>query len=338
MTGSESSPQDNNLDIPLEKLIKALLDQSIPLSPKFLYRFSDLSGTELTQLKAVWPHIENQRRKGLLEDLELLMESNYLVSFESVFRIGFSDKDASIRQISIRALWGSEDSSLISEFLYLLENDEAYPVQAQAATSLGHFVYLGEIGRIHDEKLKMIVDKLIEVLEKNTSPLIGQYALESLGYSSHSKVPSLIEDAYDTNDEDWRTSALVAMGRSANEQWYPFVVNNLDHSNIKVRLAATQAAGKLAIPEALPILFELLSDENDEVQMAAVWALSEIGGDDARETLENLLDNTENEETLEIIEDALDNLSFNEDLQDFNIMDVSQDDLEDMTNIIKDEE
>jgi len=338
MAGSNNSPQDTGLDIPFEKLIEALLDQSTPLQPKFLYRFSDLSGTELTQLKEVWPHIENHRRKGLLEDLEILVETNYLVSFDTVFQIGLSDTDATIRQISIRALWESDDPSLISEFLYILENDDSHSVQAQAAASLGHFVYLGELGRIHDEKLNLIVKKLIETLEKGISPVIGQNALESLGYSSHPKVPNLIENAYDSIGEDWLTSSLVAMGRSANEQWYPFIIDNLDHGDTQVRLAATQAAGNLAIPDALPILFELLNDEDDEIQMTAVWALSEIGGDEARETLENLLEDTENEEALELIEDALNNLIFNEDLQDFNIMDFSEDDLEDMNNIIQDEE
>ena len=59
--------------------------------------------------------------------------------------------------------------------------------------------------------------------------------------------------------------------------------------------------------------------------MAAVWSLSEIGGEDVRETLENLLEETEDEEAIELIENALDNLIFNEDLEDFNFMDLPQD-------------
>ena len=45
-----------------------------------------------------------------------------------------------------------------------------------------------------------------------------------------------------------------------------------------------------------------------------------------REALENLLEETDDEEAIELIEDAIDNLMFNEDLQDFNFMDFPLDD------------
>ncbi|MGD8458601.1 MAG: HEAT repeat domain-containing protein [Anaerolineales bacterium] len=326
MLEQEFSSQDEISGISFDSIIDALLDSSNPFPAKYLYRLSDLGGEELSQFIKIWPNIETQRRLRLIEDLEVLVESNFLVSFESIFKLGLSDPQSEIRLVSIRALWECEDTTLIPKFIHILKTDNSLPTRAQAASGLGHFVLLGEIGKLQKKLYSIIVDTLLEVVEDKSLSQIGQYALESLGFSSHPKIPQLIEEAYDSGDEDWLASSLVAMGRTDDEQWHPMVVDNLDHHDLKVRLMATQAAGKLAIPDSIPLLLHLLSDEDDEIQMASVWSLSEIGGGDVRETLENLLEDTEDEEALELIENALENLIFNEDLQDFNLMDFSQDD------------
>jgi HEAT repeat protein len=330
MSDHESNSQDEVPDISVDELSSALLDLSNPLSPKYLYRLSDLGGDELSHLTSIWPQIDSQRRLRLIEDLEVLVESNYLVSFDSVFQIGLSDTNADIRQVSIRSLWECEDTSLIPQLIHTLKHDESVAVRAQAASGLGHFVLLGEIGKIQEKLLNNIVAALLDVMNDKSIPLVGQYALESLGFSSHPNVPILIEDAYDSGDEDWLASSLVAMGRSDDEQWHPLVVNNLDHHDVKLRLMATRAAGNLAIPDSIPPLLHLLDDEDDEIQMAAVWSLSEIGGEDVREILENLLEDSEDEEAIELIDNALENLIFNEGLQAFDILDFTQDNGEDL--------
>lgn len=326
MSEQDFSLQDEISDISINLIIDALLNSSNPFPAKYLYRMSDLGGEELFKLKNIWPQIETQRRLRLIEDLEVLEESNFLVSFISIFKLGLLDSQAEIRLVSIRALWECEDTTIIPQLIQILKNDESIPTRAQAASGLGHFVLLGEIGKLQENLYSNIIDTLLEVIEDKSLSQIGQYAMESLGFSSHPKIPQLIEEAYDSGDEDWLASSLVAMGRSDDEQWHPMVVDNLDHNDVKVRLMATQAAGKLAIPDSIPLLFHLLGDEDDEIQMAAVWSLSEIGGDDVRETLENLLEDTEDEEAVELIENALENLIFNEDLQEFNFMDFSPDD------------
>jgi HEAT repeat protein len=330
MLDHESSSQDEISDISFDELINALFDISTPLPPKYLYRLSDLGGDESSHLTSIWSHIDSQRRLGLIEDLEILAESNYLVSFDSIFQIGLSDINADIRQASIRSLWECEDPFLIPQLIHILKHDESVPVRAQAASGLGHFVLMGDLGKIQEKLLNNIVSALLDVMNDKSIPIVGQYALESLGFSSHPNVPILIEDAYDSGEEDWLASSLVAMGHSDDDQWHPLIVNNLDHDDVKVRLMATQAAGKLAIPDSVPPLLHLLEDEDDEIQMAAVWSLSEIGGDDVREILENLLEDTEDEEAIELIDNALENLIFNEGLQDFDILDFTQDDGEDL--------
>jgi HEAT repeat protein len=116
------------------------------------------------------------------------------------------------------------------------------------------------------------------------------------------------------------------------------VMDKLDHVDARVRLRAAESAGELNIQDASPVLIHLLNDEDEEVQFAAVWALSEIGGMDARVTLESLLEQTEDEEAIELIETAIDNLAYSEELQDFNILDLSNEDLENLTGEISKED
>lgn len=311
-----------DLEIPFHDLLEAILDENTQLKTRFLFRLSDLEGEELEELNAIWERITIFRRQRLLEDLELLADSNLVLSFDSIYRLALSDEDPIVRTSSIRSLWGSDEMDLIPIFLNLLEDDEFLEVRAQAASSLGHFIFLGELGEIKDVLWKPVVEKLTEVLESNEQPIVRRRALESLGFSNRSVVPSQILEAYEFGDEDWIVSALFAMSRSASEEWGPYVMKIFEHQNTEIRTMAAKAAGELELEEATPDLLMFLEEEDDEVRMAAVWALAEIAGEGAQEGLENLLGSTEDEDEIDLIESALENLSFNEDIHNFNLFDV----------------
>ena len=320
------TPQDpEESRISLEDTLAAVLDAATPLAARFLYRLSDLTGEELAKLAEIWPKIDPQRRENMLVDLELLAESNYVVSFESVNRLALKDPAAEIRKIAIRALWETESKDLARIFLEILENDPDIGVRAQAAYGLGQFIYLGELSKIARGDLERIVDRLIKTIEQKEPLQIQQRALESLGFSSDSRVPHLIEDAYDTEDPEWTVSALMAMGRTADEQWESIVMDKLDHADNDIALEAVRAAGELAIAEASPALLNYLQDENVELRLAAAWSLSEIGGHDARDGIQFLIDETEDDEELDLLEAAMDNLAFNEELGDFSLLDLDED-------------
>jgi HEAT repeat protein len=111
------------------------------------------------------------------------------------------------------------------------------------------------------------------------------------------------------------------MGRSADDRWTDDVLNSLVNDDDRIRRAAVQAAGELSIKSAGPLLLKILAEEEEEtVVSAAIWSLSQIGGEEARIFLQNLLDQTEDEEQIEYLEDALDNLAFTEDLDRFDLM------------------
>lgn len=327
---SDSGEKESEIDF--SDLVSALLDEDSPLPPRYLFKFSDLDGKELDELKGIWSNLSIDRKRNFLRDFEELTESNNLLSFENVCQIGLFDPDSEIRKLSIRALWESEDPVFIPIFLDILENDESIFTSAQAASGLGHYVYLGELDKISQERLHEITSLLIKVIQSDVvDEYIQQRALESIGYSSEPKTPGLIETAYYKADEDWLASALIAMGRSADEEWEPLVIDKIDHLSPLIRLEAVRATGKLEIAEATSVLLNHLDDEDEDVRTAAIWALSEIGGGEIPEALDRLLENTADEAEIDLIEQAIENLSFNGDLQDLDLYNISNQESEDIS-------
>jgi len=79
-------------------------------------------------------------------------------------------------------------------------------------------------------------------------------------------------------------------------------------------------------------LLNMLEDEIDDLELKneVIWALSQIGGEGVEETLDALLEATEDDDEIEVLEQALDNLSFNQDDNVFDFLDIEfdEDDLE----------
>lgn len=319
-------------EVTFDEVITALRDEEDPFPARYLYRLSGLEGEELGLIGRIWFDLSTERRLGLLEDLETLSESNTVMNFDAVNRIALGDADARVRQTAIRALWPSEQVSLVPKLIELLENDEDPEVRAQAASALGRFIYLGELGNIPQDTLKDVERHLLKALEADQDPLVMRRALESLGYSSRPEVPDLIEQAYENDDDDWISSALYAMGRSADDRWAPLVIERLKDANSDLTREAARAAGELELGDAIPALVELLQDEEQELRMAAAWSLSQIGGAGVEDVLQELLERTEDEDEIDLIEDALENLAFTHEMADMNILDFSPEELDEMSH------
>ena len=316
-------------ELSLEDLRSSLLDENTSLPPRYLYRFSDLSHEELEVLGGDWNNISIERRQRLLEDLEELEDTNTVVSFENIFRLALTDQDPLSRKIAVRSLWNYEDPDLISTFVDILQKDGSVEVRAQAASALGRFVYLGELEEIPEDKGNSVVEILLEIMESEAEESLRLRSLESLGFSGRESVRDLINEAIEYGDENWVASALVAIGRSSDEDWAPSVLEKLDDLISKVRLEAVRASGELGLEEASPALLYLLESEEDEIRIAAAWALSEIGGEGTRAGLETLLVETDDENETDLIQDALENLTLTEEIDAFNLLDMSEEDLED---------
>jgi HEAT repeat protein len=321
----EYSKQLNNFRL----VIDALLDNNRVLSTDFLPRFSDLEPGDVALLQEAWPRIHTDRRLALLLELEQLAEIDTLVNFDDVGRMALDDPDPRVRAAAIALLWEDQDVRLIPKYIHLMQQDEYEQVRAAAAKALGLYVYLGELEEISEEDHHRVEDSLLEVMGSNEPPPVRCNALASLGYSEREEVPALIQTAYDSGDRTWVTSALQAMGRSVDQRWAKAVILKIDHPIPEIQFEAVRAAGHLELKAARQPLLEMIEDPDrvtDEVRTAAIWSLTQIGGEEVRVLIEQLIDESEDEDEVEYLEGALENLEFTDGFPLFDMFDFDEED------------
>ncbi|RPJ27199.1 MAG: HEAT repeat domain-containing protein [Chloroflexi bacterium] len=318
----------NTASTSFQSVLDALLSDRKDFPRRYLQEFSDIGPLELKTLLDVWPRVKPGQKLTLLEELDALAEVDTLVSFDEVARALLIDPDPDIRTRAIRLLDEYEDPKVVPSYLDMLKNDPNVDVRREAANALHLFVDLGELEKISEDIYHQIEDALLASAASEDDVHVRRTALESLGYSSRTEVSTLIESAFHRQDPNWQASALVAMGRSADERWDDEVTRSLVHVDDRIRKAAVQAAGELSLQTARPILLKMLGEEEDaDILAAVIWSLSEIGGEDVRTYLENILDQLEDddEEQIAFLEEALDNLAFTEDLDRFDLLAVDPD-------------
>jgi HEAT repeat protein len=314
-------------DIPFQLVLDALLNTEDLFPPRYLNEFSDLEPDELRGLEKIWRSVPAWRRQALMEDVVVLEQKDTLLSFETLGRMALHDPEAPVRLLAIQILGEFDGRDLAASFLQMLQSDPDMEVRAAAATALGQFVYLGETDAIPEKLKQQIVNGLLEVFNGRDAELVRRMAFESLGFSGRDEIPAMIEAAYQSGNTEWTASALFAMGRSANEDWFPNVLASLENKMPAIRQEAARAAGELEIQEAVPILFEMLDDPDDETRLASIWSLSQIGGEGVREALEKLYRKTDSEEELEFLEEALDNLVYTEEIRLMPILAFPEDEI-----------
>lgn len=312
-------------DEAFDVVLARLRDTSQPVPMASLYHLSDLAARDQSALEALWPELSDERRQAIVLNLQEISEANFEVSFDSVFRLALEDESPDVRTVAIRALWDSEDPTLIAPFIDFMQHDPDPLVRAAAASALGRFVYLGEIDELPEAQAKRVQEMLLEVINGDDELEVRRRALEALSFSSRPEVAPLISAAYASDEAKLRASAIFAMGRTADADWAKQVRVELESPVPEMRFEAARAAGELELTDAGPLLAELTNDPDQQVREAAIWSLGQVGGDFARETLTQLLEQAEDEDMQDFIEEALENLDFTDEMQAFSMFEFEPD-------------
>jgi HEAT repeat protein len=319
--------------ITFQNILDHLLDSKKDIPRSHLSHYSDLDPKSLRLFLDVWPSVKPARKLLLLNELAAHLETDNIVSYEDIGRALLDDADGEVRARALLLLAESNDPKLASKLTDILLNDSELAPRMEAVNLIGEFILLGELEELSEDIQRKAEDALIKVIKSEDNPTLRKNALEALGYSSRIEIIMLIESAFERTDPTWVASALRAMGRSHDERWLEDVIGKLLDDDPRIKFAAVEAAGELNIQDAGPILLKMLEDEeeNDDVIAAAIWSLSQIGGDDARIYLLHLIEQTEDEDLTEFLEDALENLDFNEELNKFDLLSLDADnDLEEI--------
>ena len=297
----------------LEDYLKELRDTSKPLVVSKLVNLSDLSSKELEVFDGVWPSIDVARRREIAERLAELAQDNLDSDFDEVLRICLFDADSEVKIRAMEGLLECEERSLLDPLINLLMGDLDHAVRAAAASTLGTFALLVEFGELSANDVAKVEKALFTAYNnKNEQTDVRCRALEAVSTISKPQVDDLIRQAYQSNDLEFQSSALFAMGRNCNKSWLPIILKELRSPYPQLRFEAARACEEIESEEAVPRLIELIKDEDAQIQLAAIEALGRIGGQQAKKTLQDCLED-EDEVISEAAQDALDELKFWED-------------------------
>ncbi|MBX3056618.1 MAG: HEAT repeat domain-containing protein [Anaerolineae bacterium] len=295
--------------LPFASVLDALFTRD-PLPIHLLHRLSDLTAEELAAFQAGWTAVPTPRRRIIVRHLADLTEDNYVVDFVPVFRDCLSDPDEQVRTAALDGVWDATDTRLIPPIINLLQTDPVEDVRVAAAAALSHFVMLVEWGQLPERFAPPLVTALLAEYERaDTAVPIRRAALEALGAANHPRIAALIDEAYESGDEGMQISAVFAMGASADKRWLVTVLGEMDSPNPEMRAEAARASGHLGSSDAVAYLERLIADEDIEVQLAAIEALGRIGGDAAHNLLLRLAEEEEDDELLDAVDEALEELS-----------------------------
>jgi hypothetical protein len=269
-----------------EQLLEDLSSAAEAIKLSELYPFSDLTGSHLTEFREAWQVLPGEQRRRLAYALAELAEASFEVNFDAIFRFCLADPDPEVRAIAIDGLWENEDAGLIGPLLALLRNDSSPLVRSSAAEGLGRFVLAGELERIESPVQARIMTELLTTFHlAGENVEVRRRAMESAAYACTAEINQILDMAYYDDEEAMRISAVVGMGRSCDQRWAKFILDELESASAAMRYEAALASGELGLHQAVPALGELLDDADSQIRDAAIHALGQISGPEAKQVL-----------------------------------------------------
>jgi HEAT repeat protein len=132
-----------------------------------------------------------------------------------------------------------------------------------------------------------------------------RFAVEALSFLTSPEVSKIIEEAYAHPDQEMRMSAIFAMGRNGSARWHDAILEELHSPARELQLEAIRAAGEAGFDEAGKHLWRLTYSDDRDVKLEAIWSLGQTGWEGAFDRLDDLAFFSEDEETQNTAELAL---------------------------------
>ena len=267
---------------------------------------SDLSKGRAAIVAAAWPELPESARVAAVRKMSELGEERLDLSFGRALRIALDDPSPVVRQLAVTGLWEDEGADLRRRLLDLARDDASEDVRAEAAQGLGRFAERVAAGDLPAAEGHAVRATLRDLAGDEASAYgVRRRALEAIaGFGGDPEVNGLIGDAYASDDQGMRASAIFAMGRCLDPRWLDAVLRELESEEAELRYEAARAAGELGDDRAVPGLALLAIEPDAQIRYAAIAALGRIGGRAAVRVLRNLAEHAD-ERDAEVIEEAL---------------------------------
>ena len=309
MTEEQNQPKES-----FAQKLAILADNAQPFSTSRVSGLSNMGEAQQAQFERTWPGIETERRRRIVGTMNELVEDNIELDFSQALTFALRDADAIVRSRAIEGLWEDESRDLLQILTRLFENDPSHIVREKAALALARFAYLAEIKKLPERWYNRIRDALIGAIINPQEDIdVRRRAVEALGYFANDpQVAQLIGDAYKSDDDVMRASAIRAMGRNMSDVWMPVVRRELDNDEPALRYEAAYAAGEMGKDEFIQRLAAMVEDDDPQVRLEAIWALGQIGGPEAQRTL-RLLSQEGDEASRDAAKEALEEVRYADD-------------------------
>ncbi len=272
---------------------------------------SDLPAEALDETMRYWVQAPAEVRRHLANLLTVLADLSYEHSFLDLFRRLLEDEDAGVRKAALEGLIIEEadDYRLVEPLTRLLRGDEVDSVRAAAARALALLIERGVEGELPEARYRQAQEALLAAYRDTGETVeVRRRALEAVATAGGDEIAQLIDEAYESEAQAMRVSALYAMGSHGNAQrWKQRVLQALHSTDPEIRYEAAVASGKLDLAEAVPTLIELTEDVDDDVRKAAILSLGFIASEESIEGVLTALLEDEDESIREVAEEALGN-------------------------------
>ena len=287
-----------------------------------LRHFSAASPEEVQRFLEAWSALPDRYRTQLAGALADVAGIGGELALEPLFEVILDDDLPEVRCAALDGLSEIMDARLAERLVSLLATDPEAEVRADSASVLGIYLSECEDEEGWESTRRRVEDGLLEAINTDSEEvLVRRRALESYGFAEDPYADEVIMDAYDSDEDEMRASAVFAMGRRMDEEWLTIVHQEMDNEVEEIRLAAIYAASMIGSGGSVPHLLRVIGeDPDDEVRVAAVYALADIESPEAERLLQDLLESTD-EAILAAATDALEMWNAREDVGDMILFD-----------------
>ncbi len=283
-----------SIPVTLDEALESITSHDCSPSASHLSKLSDLSKEQLRIFRLSWSKLGDFQRQEVISKLAEIAEHNVEFNFDAIFKAGLEDRDQQVRLNSIAGLWENDEAWLMQKLLNILKSDKSTDVRIAAAQALERFCLIAELEEATLEHKEKLESELLDVFyNKEETTELRRRALEAVAPLSLSNVLRAIKAAYESGEMEFKVSSIYAMGLNCDLSWLPVLFLELENKDPELRYEAARACGELSQDDAIPHLIPVTRDEDKDVAIAAISSLGKIGDDEARETLQSLVNHSD---------------------------------------------
>ena len=281
-----------------------------------VYGFHDLAADDLETISSLWSRVDPELRLAIVTDAIEFATEDYRFDIERFLLAVSEDDDVAVRSRAVEGLGAVHEPRVAVRLLDMLRDDVSDDVRAQAAASLGPFVFLAEYDELDADLAARLETALYDVAEDDDESWhVRLRAAESVSaFGPNERIGALIARMWEEDEIGLRPGAVLMIGRGNMREWLPTVRELLEDEDPALRYEAVAAVGTMGDLDSLPELSEIaLHEEDVDIRHQAIVSIGEIGGPRAARILSRLAEQAP-ETDQELVASALMEASLEDDL------------------------